>query len=195
MPTPRSSRRARRGPGDAGPSRADIAADPEADPYDVARRIVLDQLTVRARSRAELAERLSRRNVPEPVAEAVLDRMEEVNLVDDRSFADQWVESRHRSRGLGRRSLAQELRHKGIDPELAQEALERLEPEQELQTAAELVSRKLASTRGLDPQRRAARLAGMLARKGYPAGVAYRVVREALAAEGDEGLESLPLEE
>lgn len=187
-------RRARRGRGDAGPSRADIAADPEADPYEVARRIVLDQLMVRARSRAELAERLSRRNVPEQVATAVLDRMEEVMLVDDRAFADQWVTSRHRSRGLGRRHLAQELRRKGVDPELAREALDRLEPEQEERTAAELVARKLGSTRGLDPQRRAARLAGMLARKGYPSGVAYRVVREALAAEGEDPEQGLPFE-
>ncbi len=184
-------RRARRGRGDAGPSRADIAADPEPDPYEVARRIVLDQLTVRARSRAELAERLSRRNVPDPVAAAVLDRMEEVMLVDDRAFADQWVSSRHRSRGLGRRSLAQALRRKGVDPELAAEALDQLEPEQEERTAAQLVARKLASTRGLEPQRRAARLAGMLARKGYPSSVAYRVVRQALAAEGD-GLDEDP---
>ena len=52
--------------------------------------------------------------------------------------------------------------------------------------ARSLVDRKLASTRGLTPDARVRRLAGMLARKGYPAGVAFGVVREALAAEGAE---------
>lgn len=168
-----------------GPSRPDIADDPEPDHYEVARKIVLELLTVRARSRAELAQRLARRNVPDDVAIAVLDRMEEVDLLDDRTFAGQWVESRHRSRGLGRRSLANELQRKGIDGDVASEALAQLDPEQELRTARELVARKLAATRSLDPHKRANRLAGMLARKGYPSGIAYRVVREALADEVD----------
>lgn len=145
---------------------------------------MLRQLTDRARSRAELSAKLASRNVPHDVAEAVLDRMEEVNLVDDGAFASQWVASRHRSRGLARRSLRVELQRKGIDPETAKQALAELDPAQEEQTARALVERKLRSTRGLEPAARVRRLAGMLARKGYSAGLAYAVVQEALAAEG-----------
>lgn len=157
-----------------------------ADPYEVARSIVLNQLTARARSRAELEATLSSRNVPIDVATAVLDRMEEVQLVDDAAFAEQWVASRHRSRGLGRRSLHVELYRKGIDPELAAAALGQLDPELERQTAAELVQRKLGSTRGQPTPARARRLVGLLARKGYSGGLAMDVVRQALADEGDE---------
>ena len=81
-----SSFRGRRGAGDGRAPRPDVAADPDADPYAVARTIVLDQLTVRARSRAELATTLARRGVPDDVAVSVLDRMEEVRLVDDAAF-------------------------------------------------------------------------------------------------------------
>ena len=140
---------------------------------------MLDQLSISARSRAELAERLARRNVPDEVAEAVLNRMEEVNLVDDAAFARLWVSSRHRSRGLARRSLALELHRKGIEPEVASLALDELDPEAERQTARQIVDRKLRTTRGQDPVKRVRSLAALLARKGYPAGVAFTVVRQA----------------
>ena len=114
----------------------------------------------------------------------MLSRFEEVGLINDSAFADAWVESRHHGRGLARRALAQELRTKGVDSTLIDEAVGQLDSEQEEATARELVARKLRSTRGLDRDKRLRRLAGMLARKGYPAGTAFRVVREALAEEG-----------
>ncbi|HEY3479650.1 MAG TPA: regulatory protein RecX, partial [Streptomyces sp.] len=98
-------------------------------------------------------------------------------------FANSWVESRHRGRGLARRALAQELRHRGVEPELVSEAVGLLDHEQEEETARDLVRRKLSGTRGLERDKRIRRLAGMLARKGYSEGLALRVVRDALAAE------------
>jgi regulatory protein len=41
----------------------------------------------------------------------------------------------------------------------------------------------MASTRRLDVDARTRRLVGMLVRKGYPGGLAMRVVREAIGAE------------
>ena len=105
-------------------------------------------------------------------------------MVDDALFAQMWVSSRHRGRGLAGRALSQELRRKGVDEQLVSEAVDTLEPEQELRTARELVARRLPATRGLTADARVRRLAGLLARKGYPAGTAFRVVREALAEEG-----------
>lgn len=181
--------RARRGAGDDRAPRPDVAADPDADPASVARRIVLDQLTVRARSRAELATTLARRGVPDDVAGAVLDRMEQVDLVDDEAFAHEWVRSRQRSKGLSGRALRLELHRKGIDTETASAALAEIDPDDERSAARELVERKARATRGLDHQVRVRRLAGMLARKGYGSDVALGVVREVLgeesALEGD----------
>jgi regulatory protein len=78
---------------------------------------------------------------------------------------------------------------------VVREAVDALSPETERATAFALVNRRLASTAGQPAALRARRLAGMLARKGYPAGVAYDVVREALAAEGQELPEvEVPLE-
>jgi regulatory protein len=152
-------------------------------------------LTLAPRTRAQLAEALRKRDVPEAVAEGVLERFSEVGLIDDEAFANAWVESRHAGRGLARRALAQELRQRGVDEDTVKEAVEQLDPEQEAETARQLVARKLAAMNGGDPRSRTRKLVGMLARKGYPPGLAFRVVREALEAEGVDDLsEDLPFE-
>jgi regulatory protein len=156
---------------------------PEADPESVARKILLDQLTGRARSRADLEKKLAQRNVPGDVATRLLDRFEEVGLVDDAAFAREWVAQRQEGRGLARRALAQELRRKGIDDEVARDALGDIDDSDELESARLLVRRKLRSVRGLETDKAVRRLVGMLARKGHSSGVAYRVVREELGAD------------
>ncbi|MGW4410293.1 recombination regulator RecX [Nonomuraea sp. NPDC004702] len=160
------------------------AAAPAADPESVARAICLRLLTMAPKTRAQLAEALRKRDVPDEAAGKVLDRFVELGLINDEAFAEAWVDSRHHGRGLAKRALAAELRHRGVDTETVKEAVERLDSDQEAETARRLVDRKLASTRSLDSQTRTRRLAGMLARKGYSSGLAYRVIREALEQEG-----------
>jgi regulatory protein len=186
-PLPRG-RRKRARVGHLGPDAPDPELPlPEADPVAIAREICLRLLTDRARTRQELAQALARKGVPEEAASAVLDRFADVGLVDDAAFAGQWVRSRHTHRGLGRRAIAVELRRKGVADGDAKEALAEVDPESEDRRARELVDRKLRSMVVGTPEQRAKaaqRLVGMLARKGYGAGTAYRVVREALAEHG-----------
>jgi len=145
---------------------------------------VLRRLTAAPRSRAQLEADLAARDVPDEVAERVLDRFTEVGLVDDAAFAEMWVRTRHAGRGLSRAALGRELRDKGVDDETARAALEDIDADVEIAAASALVARRLPVTRGLPAEVRIRRLTGMLARKGYPGGMAMRVVRDALAAEG-----------
>ncbi|WP_217213782.1 recombination regulator RecX [Streptomyces sp. AC550_RSS872] len=183
-------RRGRTGPPgeDGGASSSSRAEErtPLADPVEQARAICLRLLTGTPRTRKQLADALRKREIPDDAAEEVLSRFEEVGLINDSAFAEAWVESRHHGRGLARRALARELRTKGVDSTLIDEAVSQLDSEQEETTARELVARKLRSTRGLDRDKRLRRLAGMLARKGYPEGMALRVVRQALEEEGED---------
>ncbi|WP_327698079.1 recombination regulator RecX [Streptomyces sp. NBC_00459] len=171
--------------GSVSSSRAEKAEQP-ADPAERARAICLRLLTGTPRTRKQLADALRKREIPDEAAEEVLSRFEEVGLINDSAFADAWVESRHHGRGLARRALVQELRTKGVDATLIDEAVGQLDSEQEETTARELVARRLRATRGLDRDKRLRRLAGMLARKGYPQGMALRVVRQALEEEGED---------
>lgn len=154
----------------------------------MAREICLRQLAVRPRTRAELAGALARRGISDETADRVLDRYDEVGIIDDAAFARAWVTSRHHGRGLARRALANELRQRGVDTEIASEALGELDESTEAETARALVERKLRSARG-EPDAVFRRLVGMLARKGYPPGVAIRAVKEALAARSVEAAE------
>ena len=159
------------------------------DPEARARQICLRLLTAAPRTRAELAAALHRRGVPAEAAEAVLERFTDVGLIDDAAFARAWVESRHYSRGLSRRSLSAELRQHGIDADEIREAVGTLDPEQEVVTARRLVEQKLAGTRGQPPEARIRRAAGTLARKGYPPGLVFRLIKEVLEQEGSTGFE------
>jgi regulatory protein len=151
------------------------------DPRDVARQIVLRQLAMAPRSRAELMQKLAKRGCTAEVAGAVLDRMTQVGLVDDAAYAHMLVRTQQAGRGLARRALARELRTKGIEDELAQEALSSISDEDERDRARALVDKKLRAMHGLGMLVQTRRLAGMLARKGYSSSLAFAVIREAIA--------------
>jgi regulatory protein len=161
--------------------------DPAADPESVARSIGLRLLERTPRTRAELATAMARRGVPEAAATAVLDRFVEVGLLDDAGFATAWVDSRHRGRGLARRALAAELRRRGVDDEIARDALASVTTEDEATAARALVRRRLGSMTRLAADVKTRRLVALLGRKGFGGSLAYQVVREALAEESSAG--------
>lgn len=158
---------------------------PDADPTVVARDIVVRALAASPRSRAELADRLARRHVPVEAAEAVLDRFTEVGLVDDRAYAEAVVHAGQSGRGLGKRALAAELARRGVPDPLAREALAQVGPDDERRAAQRLVAKRLPSLARQPRVVAERRLAGMLARKGYPSGLIWAVVQQALDGHDD----------
>jgi regulatory protein len=186
----RGSRRTSATPHDA-PLNPDVDSEsPEEmnDPESVARGVCLRALTGTPKTRQQLADLLTKRGVPDDAAEAVLDRFTEVGLIDDAAYARAWVSSRQAGRGLARRALSAELRAKGVDPEVAAEAVEQVDDEDERAAAQRLVARRMPSMGRLDRVTASRRLMGMLARKGYNGGLAAAVIREALDLADDEAL-------
>jgi regulatory protein len=157
------------------------------DPAAAAKEICLRLLTARPRTRAELWDALARKGIGADTAEAVLDRLEEVGLVDDGAFAEMWVHSRHANSGLTRGALVTELRRKGVDEAVARDAADDVDSAAEEERARELVRKKLrGQATARDEATAMRRLVGMLARKGYPQGLVIRVAREELAEHGIE---------
>ena len=150
-----------------------------------ARALCLRLLTVRARTRAELAAQLVKRGYPDDLSERVLDRLTDVGIVDDRDFAEQWVRSRHVNAGKGKRALVSELRTKGVDDEVITAALADVDSDAERVRAEHLVADKLRRERLTDDDepKLARRLVAMLARRGYGQSMAFDVVKVALANE------------
>lgn len=159
------------------------------DPVRQAQEVCVRLLTTRPRTRDELRQALRRKGFEDDTTEQVLGRLDRANLIDDAAFADMWVRSRHTYQGLGRRALAAELRKKGVDDTLVAEALAGVDPDDEAERARQLVRKKLrgmGSSDSVDEKAKVRRLVGMLARKGYPEGLAFQVVRAELRAAGAE---------
>ncbi|MET0237378.1 MAG: regulatory protein RecX [Kibdelosporangium sp.] len=161
-------------------------ADDGRDPAARAKEICLYLLTSRPRTRSELKQALLRKEISDEVAEQVLGRLDDVGLIDDKAFAEMYVRSRHAYQGIGKRALSMELRRKGVDNDTAAEAVAAVDEEAEEDRARQLVRKKLPSMSAAEPQAKIRRLVGMLARKGYSQGLAYRVVKEELATVGEE---------
>ena len=154
------------------------------DRREQAHALCLRLLTVRARTRAELAGHLTKRGFPADAADAVLNRLEAVGLIDDEDFAEQWVRSRQANAGKGKRALAAELRTKGVEAELIAGVLDGIDAGAERSRAEQLVERRLRrEVLDGDDAKVLRRLVGMLARRGYSQSMAVSVVTDAVAAE------------
>jgi len=136
-------------------------------------------LSYRPRSRAEIETKLRDKEFDETVVAAVLVDLARLGYVNDEQFARAWARGRVRLRGFGRRRIDQELKAKGVAPEIIGEAVAEVFGEtSETETALQVAEKKLRTMQHLEPEARKRRLAGLLERKGY----AFAVIREVLGA-------------
>ena len=125
-------------------------------------------LTIRPRSRRELADKLQDKEFSDQIITAVLEHVTRLGYLDDGKFAAQWAASRVRSRGFGRRRLEQELRIKGIGRDIIKETLNTLfEESTETDVARKEAEKKLRTLTRFEPEVRRRRLAGFLERRGF----------------------------
>jgi regulatory protein len=137
-------------------------------------------LSVRSRSRSELRFRLVRAGYEPAEVDAAIADLEAVGLVDDERFAKEYAEHGRR-RGLGRRAGVAALRAKGVDRDLAEEAVGVANPEDEAERAFELARGRLERFRSLPLDVAHRRTVGFLLRRGYDPIIAGTAVRRAAA--------------
>jgi regulatory protein len=131
-----------------------------------ARESALRLINYRERTRSEIRKRLIGNDYPEDVVDEVIDQLARVGLLDDRKFSRDWVESRERSKPMGRARLAWELQSKGVDKAMVEEALAGVDEDAEYQLAHSLAAHKLEKADSGDPAVRG-RVSSMLARRGF----------------------------
>jgi regulatory protein len=151
-----------------------------------AKESALRLLSVRARSRGELLDRLRRKGVAGNLAVEVVDTLEGVGLVDDREFAKLWAEERMRLRPVGPRRLVHELLEKGVARAVIDEVVaDAFAREPEVEVARRAVEKRVARAGGRVGARELARMRSFLLRRGF----SYESVREIideLSGERDE---------
>jgi regulatory protein len=145
-----------------------------------AKNILLHQLSRSMKTRYQLSEILHKREIPHEIAEAVLDRFTEAQLIDDAVFATSYVRTRLEN-GRSVSAIKSELRRKGVSQELIHLNLAEVDSEQEQQIANKLAANRYQRMLQLDEEVRKRRLLGFLQRRGFSQAIAYRAITNAAA--------------
>lgn len=149
-----------------------IAALQQADAVEDAYDRVLNYLSYRPRSTWEVRRYLQKRALSEPAQHAVLQRLTRAGLVNDREFAQFWVENRMAHRPRGRQALRAELRQKGIATDVAESAVADVDEDAAALVVAEARVGRLSQ---LDRQTFYQRMYGYLQRRGFSYDVCRRI--------------------
>jgi len=114
----------------------------------------------RPRSVKEVVVKLRQLKVEKESVAKVVNKLLSQKFLDDRKFAQLWVEHRRGSSPRGSFLIGRELHVKGIDQKIIDDVLE-IKPEDELELAIELAQKKMRTTE--DPQK----ILAFLARRGF----------------------------
>lgn len=166
---------------EAGAPAADADID---DAAERAEALLLRKLRARSLSLAEA--RAAVRGVDgadETIVEDLIARFVDLGYLDDAAFAEQLAMSAVEKRGEGRRAVAETLRKRGIPRDVAEAALAEL-PDDDAERALEFARSKVRGVEGKDYDASLRRLAGQLARRGYPSSVALSAAKAALSEAG-----------
>ena len=152
---------------------------PNRDPeYLRAKKRALNMLGARDHSSAELKSKLLAREHPEEIVDELIGKLERSGLLNDAQYAQNFVRAKREERSLSKSALNRELNKKGIAQEAITQAVEPIADEHEL--AFGVAMKKARATIGLPRETRERRILGMLARRGFPAGICIDVTRRAL---------------
>mgnify|MGYP006292988203 CR=1 FL=1 len=143
-------------------------------------------LNYRERSRREVREKLERKKFTAPVIGEVLDKLEDLGLIDDEKFARLWIRSRIRFKPRSSWLIGRELREKGIKEEMIGPILEEEYPaEEEREAVRSLAARRIRYYRRDNRETARRKLYAYLARRGFSGDMISKAVGEVLAAEND----------
>ena len=152
--------------------------------YPSALNAAVRMLAQRPCSRKEIEMHLTGARYSEETTEMVLYKLDQDHLLNDRDFAEQWVQSR--SRKYGNNRIQQELRAKGIDSETAADVLNHISEETQTENATAFAARKIHSLKGTcETGRMKQRIIASVVRRGYTWNTAIKAFEEALRLENE----------
>ena len=165
----------------SGSQDSDLSLTPE-EWDEKARGILLARLTHGPRTKLQLFQLLAGKGVPQEVATSLLDRFEEVGLIDDAAYALAFTHDRRQTRGLAKSALKRELRQAGVAIEQIDDAVDAISSEDDFELALVLVRKRWPSLAKLESEARYRRVAGYLGRRGFSGSTISSAIR-AVSAE------------
>jgi regulatory protein len=139
--------------------------------------LAINYLSFRPRSQVEVRRHLRKKEVAPEIIESVLERLKNLEYVNDRAFASFWVENREQFNPRGSQGLRNELRMKGIEREIVEEVVSDENDADLALRAAERKAALLLQTPAMNYNTFRSRLGGFLQRRGFSYEVVARTVR------------------
>lgn len=169
---------------DAQVGHAGQCADSEPNDEDVAKAtsLAVRALAASPKTRAQLQRKLVDRDFSSDVVARSLQSLEDSGLIDDAEYAEWWIRAKATKKVLAAAGIRRELSQAGVSNRIIDAALSEIDDDDQRARGQELVRSKLNRMRELPSRDSAAwdallrRLAGMLARKGYPPAEALALV-------------------
>jgi regulatory protein len=137
----------------------------------------LNYLSFRPRSRQEVRNYLRRKDTPPELIETVLTRLDRLDLVNDRAFANFWIETREQFSPKGAHALKSELRQKGVQREIVDEMIDDEQDEERAWRAAQKKAQSLLNQPDIDYPTFYRRLGSFLQRRGFGYDVTKRTAK------------------
>lgn len=134
-------------------------------------------LKIRPRSIGELKEKLGGKGFSETEIETTIHDLTASGLLDDRAFTKSWINYRL-ARPFGFRRIMQELKAKGVDQELIEQAVAEVEGYSPETVALELAQRRWQRLPNIDPLKKKKRVLDFLLRRGFEAAIAMKVLKK-----------------
>lgn len=149
----------------------DISRLQEQDVFELARQSAIRLLENRPRSTAEIRRYLSTKKFEDGVVNQVIEHLQQVELLNDETFADYWVEQRETFRPRSQMALRQELYQKGVGRDVIEEVVSQVD---ETAAALQAATKQLYRWNNLDERTFRAKLGGFLQRRGF----GYEIIQE-----------------
>jgi regulatory protein len=146
-----------------------------------AREIILRLLERGPKTSDQLRQALLKAEVPSEIAEALITRFAEVELIDDRQYAQQLSDASRRTKGMARSAVRRKLAQKGLDQAIIDQVTTEISDEAELEAAIEAACKRFGQLQSYPPEVRNRRLVGFMQRRGFSSAVVFAAIREAEA--------------
>ena len=160
---------------------ADEEKETSKEELQKARNYLKRLLKYRPRTEQEVWERMEEKGYSPDVIEETVEWGLEGDLLDDRLFAEYFVEDRLENKPKGRSVLYKELLEHGLDSDLANEVLdEKISTADEQERCRKLAEKRLGSYRGDDVKAKYRKTLGFLQRRGFSKGMAGSILKELL---------------
>jgi regulatory protein len=137
----------------------------------------MNYLSFRPHSREELRRYLRKKETPAELIDLVLERLQQLDLINDQAFTSFWIEAREKSNPKGAQAIKNELRMKGVEREVVDEMVTGEQDEELALQAGRKKARTLMNQPAIDYNTFRTRLGAFLQRRGFSYDIAKRTVQ------------------